>query len=112
LAGASFGSCGSLSTATSLWQSVHLNCICPCTDAANFALSTPIDLPPDPLAARSAWHIRQVSLGDAASTQSSRFIAGKHMIFTWPMDVVARAGRPMPLPVGTPAVLHARYARR
>ena len=59
--GFSFSGCGSLSAETSAWQSVHFSFISPCTDDANFAPSTAIDLPPAPLASAAAWHIRQVS---------------------------------------------------
>src|SRR5512134_815797 len=65
-AGFSVGACGSFSSDTSLWQSVHLNCIWPCTEPANALASTPIDLPLDPLVAGSLWHIMQDAFGSAA----------------------------------------------
>ena len=45
-----------------MWQSVHLRLRPPCTDAANFAPSTAIDLPPAPFASAAPWHMRHVSL--------------------------------------------------
>ncbi len=54
LTGFSFSACGILSAETSVWQSVHLRLRLPCTDAANFAPSTAIDLPSAPFASAAA----------------------------------------------------------
>src|SRR5512139_1997462 len=71
LAGFSLGACGSFSADTSLWQSVHLNCICPCTEPAKALASTAIDLPPSDFAAGSEWHIMQLSLGFGAGAAAA-----------------------------------------
>ena len=68
LAGLSFGSCGSFSAETSLWQSVHLKFIWPCTEPAKAFASTAIDLPAAFLAPASPWHIRQASFGAGAAS--------------------------------------------
>ena len=65
--GLSFSGCGSFWGETSAWQSVHLRCISPCTDRANVAPSTAIDLPAPLLASLSPWHARQVSLTSGAA---------------------------------------------
>ena len=62
LTGFSFSACGILSAETSAWQSVHFRLRPPCTDAANFAPSTAIDLPSAPFASAAPWHMRHVSL--------------------------------------------------
>jgi hypothetical protein len=43
--GCSLSPCGILSAAMPAWQSVHLSVTAPCTDCANFAPSTAMDLP-------------------------------------------------------------------
>ena len=66
LTGFSFSACGIFCADTSAWQSVHFNCISPCTDFLNRSASTAMDLPPDDLASLSAWHMKHVSFGAGA----------------------------------------------
>jgi hypothetical protein len=96
----------------SVWQWVHCRPSAPWTDALNLPASTPIDLPVDPFACMSLWHIRQVSLGDACAAAgpaaASAIAAASAQIQTFD-DCMRRSGlvfvgpSPNQLPLGRTA---------